>query len=256
MGDAGSSLSLASRIESPKMTTLHSQVAVVTGAARGAGAAIARRIASLGAHVVLVARDRNRLDEVRREILDAGGQADIHPCDLLDPGAVAALGESVAQGPGRCDILVNNAAIGQFGQFLHELAPADFDRILHTNLRAPYLMIRALAPLMIAARSGHIVNISSLAGRNPLPRGAAYSASKWALNGLTLSVAEELRPYNIRVSVVAPGSINTHFGDGGSGKDPAKMLQPDDIAAVVATLVTQPPQSFISEVLLRPTQKP
>ena len=111
--------------------------------------------------------------------------------------------------------------------------------------------------MMIAARSGHIVNISSLAGHNPLPNNAPYAASKWGLNGLTYSVAEELRPHKIRVSVIAPGSIDTHFGGGhSSSKDPAKMLQPDDVAAVVATLVTQAPQSFISEVLLRPTQKP
>ena len=127
---------------------------------------------------------------------------------------------------------------------------------METNLRAPFLMIRALAPLMIKAGGGHIVNISSLAGKNPLPNGAAYSASKWGLNGLTYSVAEELRPYGIRVSVVAPGSVNTGFGRGGEGaKDPATKIQPEDVAAIVAMLVTQAPQSFISEVLVRPTKK-
>jgi NAD(P)-dependent dehydrogenase (short-subunit alcohol dehydrogenase family) len=144
---------------------------------------------------------------------------------------------------------------------LYELTPEEWDRMMDTNLRGPYLTIRALAPLMIAARSGHIVNISSLAGHNPLPNGAAYAASKWGLNGLTYSVAEELRQHNIRVSVIAPGSINTNFDFAAgrtapSGKDPNKKLQPDDVAAVVATLVTQGPQSFISEVLIRPTQKP
>jgi NAD(P)-dependent dehydrogenase (short-subunit alcohol dehydrogenase family) len=156
---------------------------------------------------------------------------------------------------------VNNAAIGVDGKFLHEVTPDEWGILFDTNLRGPYLMIRALAPLMIAARYGHIINISSLAGRNPLPKGAAYAASKWGLNGLTYSLAEELRQYNIRVSAVAPGSINTDFGDhsgrgAASGKDPQKKLQPDDVASVVAMLVTQPPQSFISEVLIRPTQKP
>jgi NADP-dependent 3-hydroxy acid dehydrogenase YdfG len=107
---------------------------------------------------------------------------------------------------------------------------------------------------MIAAQSGHIINISSLAGRNPLPNGAAYSASKWGLNGLTYSVAEELRPHNIRVSVIAPGSVNTGFGS--SQQDNPRKIQPSDVAHVVAMLVTQAPQSFVSEVLLRPTQKP
>ena len=136
------------------------------------------------------------------------------------------------------------------------MPPAEWDRLMTTNLRGPYLMIRALAPLMIAARSGHIINISSLAGHGPLPNGAAYSASKWGLNGLTYSAAEELRPHGIRVSVVAPGSVNTHFGGGSDGKNSNKKIQPDDVAHVVAMLVTQAPQSFVSEVLLRPTQKP
>jgi NAD(P)-dependent dehydrogenase (short-subunit alcohol dehydrogenase family) len=238
------------------MPVLDSQIAVVTGAARGVGEAIAHKLASLGAHVLLVARDAERLTGVQQAIQKSGGNAAVLPCDLADTSAVARLGEQVARDFRRCDILVNNAGVAIGGKPLHELLPDQWDRMLNTNLRGPYLMIRALAPLMIAARSGHIINISSLAGRNPLPNNTAYAASKWGLNGLTYSVAEELRQYNIRVSAIAPGSINTHFGDPASGKDPHKKLQPDDIAAVVATIVTQAPQSFISEVLMRPTQKP
>jgi len=99
------------------------------------------------------------------------------------------------------------------------------------------------------------VNISSLAGKNPLPNGAAYAASKWGLNGLSYSVAEELRGHNIRVAIVCPGSTNTDLSPH-EGKDTAKMLQPDDVAHVVEMLVTQEPRSFVSEVLLRPTAKP
>jgi NAD(P)-dependent dehydrogenase (short-subunit alcohol dehydrogenase family) len=243
------------------MNGLESQVAVVTGAARGAGEAIARRLGSMGAHVVLVARDVDKLNAVREKIVEAGGAASVFACDLLDASAVAQLGEAVAERHKRCDILVNNAAIGLDGKLLHEVAPEEWDLVFDTNLRGPYLMIRAFAPLMIAAGSGHIINVSSLAGRNPLPKGAAYAASKWGLNGLTYSVAEELRPHNIRVSVIAPGSINTEFNDhsgkgAASGKDPKKKLQPDDIASVVAMLVTEAKQCFISEVLMRPTQKP
>jgi NAD(P)-dependent dehydrogenase (short-subunit alcohol dehydrogenase family) len=135
------------------------------------------------------------------------------------------------------------------------LAPQAWDQILDTNLRGVYYTIRAFAPLMIRARSGHIVNISSLAGKNPLPKGAAYAASKWGLNGLSYSVAEELRPHNIRVSVICPGSTHTDLSPH-MGKDTSRMLQSDDVAHVVAMLVTQAPQSFVSEVLIRPTQKP
>jgi len=108
---------------------------------------------------------------------------------------------------------------------------------------------------MIKARRGHIVNISSLAGKNPLPNQAAYAASKWGLNGLTYSLAEELRGHNIRVSVIAPGSVHTEFSPH-EGKNAGKMLQPADVAHAVAMLVTQAPQSFVSEILIRPTQKP
>jgi 3-oxoacyl-[acyl-carrier protein] reductase len=135
------------------------------------------------------------------------------------------------------------------------LPPGDWDAVLNTNLRGVFFCIRSFAPMMIRARSGHIINISSLAGKNPLPNGAAYAASKWGLNGLSYSVAEELRSHNIRVSVVCPGSVDTDLSPH-AGKDPKKMLQPEDVAHVVASLVTQAPQSFMSEVLLRPTQKP
>jgi len=108
---------------------------------------------------------------------------------------------------------------------------------------------------MVRAKNGHIINISSLAGKNPLPNGAAYAASKWGLNGLSYSVAEELRVHSIRVSVICPGSVDTELSPH-VGKDSRKMLQPDDVAHVVGMLVTQAPQSFASEILLRPTMKP
>jgi len=238
---------------------LAEQVAVVTGAGRGIGRAISLRLAQMGATVLLVGRDAGLLEALRTEIAEAGGAAEAISCDLRSPEAIAALGERVRAEFGRCDILVNNAGIGNQGRPLHEMPVADWDALMETNLRAPFLMIRSFAPFMIEAGHGHIVNISSLAGKNPLPGAAAYSASKWGLNGLTYSVAEELRSYGIRVSVVAPGSVNTRFerdaGSKGIGKDPATKIQPEDVAAIVAMLVTQAPQSFISEVLVRPTKK-
>ena len=176
-------------------------------------------------------------------------------CDVTDLHSVEALAERVERTFHRIDILVNNAGIGGAGGPLHQLAPDNWDRVLNTNLRGVYYCIRSLAPLMIKARSGHILNISSLAGKNALPNGAAYAASKWGLNGLTYSVAEELRPHNIRVSVICPGSTNTEFSPH-EGMNAGKMLQASDVAHVVAMIVTQAPQSFASEILLRPTQKP
>jgi 3-oxoacyl-[acyl-carrier protein] reductase len=243
------------QIERDAVDPLGGQIAVVTGAARGIGEAIALRLARMGAAVVLTARDSVRLTQVKAAIEEQAGKAMALPCDLTDAGAVAALGEQVREQWGRCDILVNNAGVGVLRKPLIDLSVEEWDQMMDTNLRAPYLMIRALAPMMIAARSGHIINISSLSGKNVLPEGAAYSASKWGLNGLTYSVAEELRQHNVRVSVIAPGSVNTGFG-AGSTKDRSRMVQPNDVAQVVAMLVTQAPTSFVSEVLLRPTTKP
>lgn len=237
-------------------TALRQQIAVVTGAARGIGEAIARRLAKMGARVVLTARDRTRLGEVEASIREGGGEAEAVVCDLLDGGAVERLAGRI-RSLGRCDILVNCAGTGEIGRPLWETDPASFDRVLGTNLRAPYLLMRALAPLMIEAGRGHIVNISSLAGKNPLANGAAYAASKWGLNGLTVSAAEELRAHGVRVSLVSPGSVNTHFGGrSGDAAKAARKLQPEDVAEVVASIVTQAPQCFVSEVLMRPAQKP
>jgi 3-oxoacyl-[acyl-carrier protein] reductase len=237
------------------MAELTGQIAVVTGAGRGIGEAVGKRLAGMGAMVLLIARDTGRLADVKRQIEGAEGQAEIFPLDLRVEDAIADLATSIKERYGRCDILVNNAGVGAIGTPLHETSPETWDTVMATNLRAPYLMIRALVPLMIAARSGHIINISSLAGHNPLKNGAAYAASKWGLNGLTYSVAEELRDYGIRVSAVAPGSVNTSFGSSKTTYASWK-IQPEDVANVVAMLVTQSPQSFVSEVLLRPTRKP
>ncbi len=234
---------------------LAGQVAIVTGAGRGIGAAIATRLASLGAQTVLCGRSRAALENTAGSIGDAGHQAAIIECDVTDLRSVRSLGERVENTFHRLDILVNNAGIMGPSGPLHELAPDAWDGIFNTNLRGVYYVIRSLAPLMMSARSGHIVNISSLAGKNALPNGAAYSASKWGLNGLSYSVAEELRPYNIRVSVICPGSVHTDFSPH-SGKNAEKMLQASDVAHTVAMIVTQAPQSFMSEILLRPTQKP
>ncbi len=234
---------------------LQGQVAVITGAGRGIGAAIARKLSTLGATSVLCGRTQSTLDAAAQEILRAGGKVEVIPCDvtvLHQLEYVAARVNSTFQ---RLDILVNNAGVGRFREPLHNLLPEDWELILNTNLRGVYYAIRAFAPMMIQAQSGHIVNISSLAGKNPLPNGAAYAASKWGLNGLSYSVAEELRGHNIRVSLICPGSVETELGPH-AGKDPNKMLQPDDVSHVVAMLVTQAPQSFASEVLIRPTQKP
>lgn len=242
-------------MNSSESTPLSGQVAVITGAGRGIGAAIATKLAALGARAVLCGRTRAALEQTATAIQNGARQNAVMECDVTDLPSVESLAERVDRAFGRLDVLVNNAGIGGPGGPLHELAPDAWDLIFNTNLRGVYYTVRSLAPLMIRGGSGHIINISSLAGKNALPNGAAYSASKWGLNGLSYSLAEELRVHNIRVSVICPGSVHTEFSPH-AGKKAEKMLQASDVAHAVAMIVTQAPQSFASEILLRPTQKP
>lgn len=234
---------------------LAGNVAVVTGGGAGIGAALANTLASLGASVVICGRRRKPLEETARSIRQNRGNAEAIECDVTDLRSVERLAAQVAERFGRADILVNNAGVGSFSTPLHELPPEQWEAVMNTNLRGVYYCIRAFAPMMIDARSGHIINISSIVSKNPLPKGAVYAASKWGLNGLSYSVAEELRAYGIRVSVVCPGSTVSDLSPH-AGRDPNKMLKPEDIAHVIAMLVTQAPQSFTSEVVIRPTMKP
>jgi len=234
---------------------LSKQIALVTGGGRGIGAAIARKLATLGATVVICGRTRQPLENTHAAITSAGGTSEIAVCDLTNVQSVQRLASEIKAKFSGVNILVNNAGVGSFRSPLHEMPPESWDLVLNTNLRGVYYCIRNFVPMMIQGGGGHIINISSLAGKNPLPNGAAYAASKWGLNGLSYSVAEELRGHNIRVSVICPGSVQTDLSPH-EGKDPRKMLQPDDVAHAVEMLVTQAPQSFISEVLLRPTLKP
>ena len=229
---------------------LSGKVAVVTGGGRGIGAAVAARLADAAATTIICGRNRERLEQTAQKV-----HCEAMVCDVSDWKSVALLAERVQQTFGHLDILVNNAGIGGFGGPLHKLPLDQWDAVLNTNLRGVFYTIRAFAPLMIAGGGGHVINISSIAGKNALPNGAAYAASKWGLNGLSYSVAEELRGHNIRVAVICPGSTHTELSPH-QGKDPEKMLQPDDVAHVVEMLVKQSPQSFASEVILRPTQKP
>ena len=231
------------------------KIALVTGGGRGIGAAVARKLAYLGANVFICGRNQSELEKTSASISTPGTLCQPIRCDLTVSSEVEHLARTIRERAGAVHILVNNAGVGSFGGPLHQLPLDDWDKILNTNLRGVYYTIRAFAPMMIERRAGEIINISSLAGKNALPNGAAYAASKWGLNGLSYSVAEELRQYNIRVTVVCPGSVHTDLSPH-EGKDPNRMLQPDDVAHVVEMLVTQQQRSFVSEVLIRPTQKP
>ncbi len=233
---------------------LEGRVALVTGASRGIGQAIARTLGRMGAMLSLCARDTQKLQSACHDLEAEGARVLALPADVSRPDEITSLVQTTERSLGPIEILVNNAGIGHFAP-IQESSEANWDSTLDTNLKAVFLLSKAVAPGMISRRSGHIINIASLAGKNAFAGGSIYCASKWGLLGLTQCAAEDLRPYGIRVSAICPGSVATDFSPH-SSKDPGKMLQPEDVAHAVEMILTQAPQSFISEVLLRPTQKP
>jgi 3-oxoacyl-[acyl-carrier protein] reductase len=233
---------------------LAGMTALVTGASRGIGLAIARRLAKLGARLSLCARDAARLEAANAELRADGFEALTMVADVTHANEIQNLVDRTHRELGPIEILINNAGIGRFGP-AHQMTEADWDALLDTNLKSVFLVTRAVVPGMIERKRGQIVNISSLAGKNAFAGGGIYCASKWGMMGLTACMAEDLRAHGIRVSAICPGSVATDFSPH-TGRDTSKLLQPDDVAHAVATLVTQAPQSFISEIDLRPAQKP
>jgi NAD(P)-dependent dehydrogenase (short-subunit alcohol dehydrogenase family) len=228
-------------------------VALVTGASRGIGRAIANRLALLGTCVSICGRDRAALEDSAQEVAKTGAPVHFQIADVTKPADIADLVAKTEAKLGPITILVNNAGIGLFGP-AHEKTEADWDGVLDTNLKSVFLVSRAVAPSMIRRGSGDIINISSLAGKSAFAGGGIYCASKWGVLGLSGCMAEDLREYGIRVSVICPGSVATEFSSRGA-KDASRALSPDDVAHAVEAIVTQGPRSFLSQIDLRPLRK-
>jgi 3-oxoacyl-[acyl-carrier protein] reductase len=230
------------------------KIALITGGNRGIGLAIARTLGKLGARLAISGRNRDALKTAIGELKGAGYEATPFVADMMRPEEILRLVEEVHGAMGEIEVLVNNAGLGWFKP-VHEFSESDWDTMLDTNLKAVFLLSKAVVPEMIARGSGSIINISSLAGKNTFPNGSVYCASKWGLMGLTGCMAEDLRGHGIRVAAVCPGSVGTEFSNH-SGRDPSKLLQAEDVAHAVEMILTQGEQSFISEIQMRPRAKP
>ena len=242
---------------------LAEKTAVVTGASRGIGLALARLFAARGAHVYGLARSEDDLQQIR----DVLGER-FHPvvCDVRDSDSVQAAFQTIAGGTGRCDVLVNNAGLGRFAP-IDELSPDDWDLQIDTNLTGIYRCTHAAVPMMkrqteaalkVAedgfAVGGHIVNIASVAGLVGNPKISAYNATKFGVRGLSEALMKELRPSGIKVTCVYPGSVDTHFADVAGTKGNPNAMRPESVAATVLHTVESPANYLISEVMMRPMQ--
>jgi 3-oxoacyl-[acyl-carrier protein] reductase len=206
----------------------------------------------MGAAVAICGRDAAAVEATNNALQKVGVRNYSQIADVTRSADVSSLVEKAQAALGTISILVNNAGIGLFGP-THEKSEAEFDRVLNTNLKSVFLVSKAVIPAMIRRGGGDIINISSLAGKNTFAGGGIYCASKWGLQGLSGCMAEDLRDHGIRVSLVCPGSVATEFST--RAKAPAKALSAEDVAHAVAMLVTQGPQSFVSEVQIRPLRK-
>lgn len=228
------------------MTTLDGKVALVTGASRGIGAAVARRLAAEGVKLGLASRSGDDLG-----IAEAVAQ----PCDVRDAAQVDAIVSATVDAFGRLDILVPNAGVGAYGPFL-ELAPAFLEEMIDVNVKGTLYAVRAALPHLLESDAADIVTVASEAGRRGLPLEAVYCSSKFAQVGFTRSLDHELRERGVRCTNVCPGGVATDFalepGRGRTNEALAGMMSADDVADVVVYVLTRPRHFRILETALRP----
>ncbi len=234
---------------------LEKKVALVTGAGRGIGKAIALALGAGGCRVILTARSGDQLAQVERAIAAKNGTAAAVPCDLTDDREIKKLAAECESIFGAVDILVNNAGWGKRAPVV-KANVEDWDRTFRLNLRAPMLLAQKFLPAMIARGEGAVINIGSVSGKTGEANGAAYSASKFGLIGFTQSLFEEVREHGIKVSVILPGFVDTPLIPPNRRLDRSKMIQAADIAEAVLYVLSAPAASCPVEITVRPQRAP
>ena len=233
----------------PKQLT--GKVAIVTGASRGIGRAISVALAQEAATVVLTARAIDKLTETAEQVTDVGGKAQIVVTELTEEESIKNLIKVTGQKLGRLDILVNNAGVTHSAK-LEETSTEDWQRCIKVNARAPFILCREALPLLRKAEAACIVNIASVVGVKGYPLQSAYTASKHALRGMTISLSEELKGSNIRVHLLCPGGVDTELINNVRPDIKKKdLMKPEEIAELVLYLVTHKGNAVIDELHIR-----
>jgi NADP-dependent 3-hydroxy acid dehydrogenase YdfG len=234
------------------------KVVVITGASSGLGEAAARRLAQNGAKLVLGARRLDRLEALAKE-LKLGGDA-VMQTDVAQRGEVKRLVDRAAQSHGRIDVMINNAGLMPLSP-LERLKIDDWDRMIDVNIKGVLYGIAAALPHMKAQMSGHIINVSSVAGHKVRPGSTVYSATKSAVRVISEGLRQEVKPYNIRTTIISPGAVASELPDSITEPDIAEnvhkvyeyAISADSFASMVAFAMSQPDDVDVNEILFRPT---
>ncbi|MFC4714321.1 3-ketoacyl-ACP reductase [Planococcus dechangensis] len=228
------------------MQSINGKTAIITGAGRGIGRATAIALANEGVNVGLIGLNQENLDKVSVELQDAGVKVATASADVSDLAAVEQATAKLKNELGAIDILINNAGIGTFGGFL-DLSPEEWKNIVDVNLMGVYNATRAVLPGMVEQSSGDIINISSTAGQKGAPVTSAYSASKFAVMGLTESLALEVRKHNIRVTALTPSTVVTDLAQDSNliTGDAERVMHPEDLADLIIASLKLHPRVFV-----------
>jgi NAD(P)-dependent dehydrogenase (short-subunit alcohol dehydrogenase family) len=239
------------------MNSLSEKVAIVTGASTGIGRSIALAFAAEGAKVVLAARRREKLEQLAAEIGGAGGTATIVPTDVSSEADVIGLFRKTMEAHGQVDILVNNAGTA-VGKPTDEMTLAEWQKVIDVNLTGAFLCSREAFKVMKPRRSGRILNIGSISAKMPRPNAAPYTSSKYALEGLTHSLAVDGRQHGIAASVLQPGNVVSEIWGNATElvKTREGMMRAEDLAKIAVLMVSLPPEVNLYQALVLPVTQP
>src|SRR5262245_160277 len=239
------------------------KVVVITGASSGLGEATARHLSARGASVALGARRVDRLQALTAELTRRGGKAIAVATDVTDCDQVKRLADAAVQAYGRIDVMINNAGLMP-QSLLERLKIDEWDRMIDVNIKGVLYGIAAVLPHMKQQKAGHIINVSSVAGHKVRPGGTVYSATKHAVRVISEGLRQEVKPYNIRTTVISPGAVDTELPNTITDPDVAEAMHKfydevaipaDSFARAVAYAVRQPEEIDINEILFRPTRQ-